>query len=336
MKWKTEMTRSAKPKENHHLPVKPTPTRHDAIAASLELALLLEVSAYPKPGNVHRTRNFENTRFEHFLASAAALVPHFRLAALRGSKAAAGPMRGGELMIGERIRRAVESCSEWQHGGNTSLGAILLLIPISFAAGMVPSRNALEAQEIRKNLRRVARSTSKTDAVNVYRAISLASPGGMGKVPELDVNDKGSLARIRKMNMSLLDIFRMSEGHDTISSEWVRGFPVTFDIGLPFLVRELRTTGDINTAVVDTYLRILSQVPDTLVARKLGMSRAKEVSLMAKRVLKVGGMKTSRGRREAERMDKSLQRIDHRCNPGTTADLTASTLSILLLSGYRP
>ena len=310
--------------------------RHDEIAAALELALLLEVSAYPKPGNIHRTRNFENTRFEHFLASAAALVPHFRLAALRGSKAAAGSMRSGEFMIGERIRRAVESCSEWQHGGNTSLGAILLLIPISYAAGMVPSRNALKAQEIRKNLKKVVRGTNKTDSVNAYRAISRASPGGMGKVPELDVSDKDSLTRIRKMNMSLLDIFRISSEYDTISSEWVRGFPVTFEIGLPFLVRELHATEDINTAVVDTYLRILSQVPDTLVTRRLGIGRAREVSLMAKRVLKVGGMKTPRGRKEAKEMDESLQRADHRCNPGTTADLTASALSILLLSGYRP
>jgi len=318
------------------LTLRPMSTRQDEIAAALELALLLEVSAYPKPGNVHRTRDFENTRFEHFLASAAALVPHFRLAALRGSKIAAGSIHSGGLMIGERVRRAVESCSEWQHGGNTNLGAILLLMPISYAAGMVPSRKALKAQEIRKNLRIVARGTNKADAVNVYRAILHASPGGMGKVPELDVNDKDSLTRIRKHNVSLLDIFRMSSGYDTISSEWVRGFSVTFDIGLPFLVRELRATGDINTAIVDTYLRILSQVPDTLVARKLGIGRAREVSLMAKRILKAGGMKTSRGRKEAEEMDKSLQRIDHQCNPGTTADLTASTLSILLLSGYRP
>jgi triphosphoribosyl-dephospho-CoA synthase len=312
------------------------PTRHDEIAAALELALLLEVSAYPKPGNVHRTRDFENTRFEHFLASAAALVPHFRLAALRGRKIAAGSIHSGELMIGERIKRAVESCSEWQRGGNTSFGAILLLIPISYAAGMVSSRKALKAQEIRKNLRIVARGTNKVDAVNVYRAISHASPAGMGEVPELDINDKDSLTRIRKHNVSLLDIFRISSGYDTISSEWVRGFPVTFGIGLPFLVRELHATGDINTAVVDTYLRILSQVPDTLVARKLGIGRAREVSLMAKRVLKIGGMKTSRGRKETKKMDESLQRTDHRCNPGTTADLTASTLSILLLSGYRP
>ena len=316
--------------------LRPMPTRHDEIAAALELALLLEVSAYPKPGNVHRTRDFENTRFEHFLASAAALVPHFRLAALRGRKIAAGSIHSGELMIGERIKRAVESCSEWQRGGNTSLGAILLLIPISYAAGMVPSRKALKAQEIRKNLRILARGTNKVDAVNAYRAISHASPGGMGKVPELDINDKDSLTRIRKQNISLFDIFRISSGYDTISSEWVRGFPVTFEIGLPFLVRELHATGDINTAVVDTYLRILSQVPDTLVARRLGIRRAKDISNMANRTLKAGGMKIARGRKAVSKMDKSLQESDHRCNPGTTADLTASTLSILLLTGFRP
>jgi triphosphoribosyl-dephospho-CoA synthase len=310
--------------------------RHDEIAVALELALLLEVSAYPKPGNVHRTRDFENTRFEHFLASAAALAPHFRLAALQGSKLATRSIDSGKLAVGERIKRAARSCLEWQHGGNTNLGAILLLIPIAYAAGMAPPRTALAAREIRKNLKRVVRGTSPTDAVNVYRAISYASPGGMGNVPELDVNDKRSPARIRRRNLSLLDIFRISSGYDMISSEWVKGFPVTFDIGLPFLVSELHATGDVNTAVVDTYLKILSQVPDTLIARKLGINRATEISLMAKQVLKAGGMKTSSGRKAIKRMDKSLQTIDHRCNPGTTADLTASTLSILLLSGYRP
>lgn len=316
--------------------VKPMPTRHDEIAAALQLTLLLEVSAYPKPGNVHRTRDFENTWFEHFLASAAALGPHFRLAALRGHRVATGSIRSGELAIGERIRRAVESCSEWQHGGNTSLGAILLLIPIACAAGMVSLESPLRVKEIRKNLKRIVRGTTSSDAVNVYRAISYASPGGMGKVPELDINDTDSIAGIRKQNRSLLDIFRISSRYDTISSEWVRNFPVTFDIGLPFLVRELHTTGDINIAVVDTYLRILSRVPDTLVARKAGMGMAKEISLTARRVLKAGGMKTARGRKAVRRMDESLQRSDHRCNPGTTADLTASALSILLLSGYRP
>ena len=309
---------------------------HDGIAAALQLAVLLEVSAYPKPGNVHRTRDFDRTRFEHFLASAAALGPHFRLAALRGRRVAERLEESVELAIGERIRSAVEACSEWQHGGNTSLGVILLLTPVAYAAGMIPPDSTLRALEIRKNLRRVVSRTTPADAVNTYRAISHASPGGMGKAPELDVNDKNSIVEMRKRNLSLLDIFRISARYDTISYEWVNGFSVTFDIGLPSLYQELQATRDINTAVVDTYLRILSRVPDTLIARKQGMSRAKEVSLRTEHVLKAGGMSTTRSRRAVEQMDVELERPDHALNPGTTAGLTAAALSVRILEGYRP
>ena len=212
----------------------------------------------------------------------------------------------------------------------------MLLVPIAYAAGMVPLESTLRPLEIRKNLMRVVGGTTSTDAVNVYRAVSYASPGGIGKVPELDVNDANSITRIRKQYLSLFDIFRISSRYDTISSEWVNNYSVTFDVGLPHLVRELQATGDINAAVVDTYLRILSQIPDTLVARRLGIDKAKEISLQSKQVLKAGGMKTANGRAAVRRMDRALQRSKHRCNPGTTADLTASALAVLLLSGYRP
>jgi len=154
------------------------------------------------------------------------------------------------------------------------------------------------------------RATTPTDAANTYRAISHAAPGGLGKVPELDVNDVSSIAEIRKRNLSLLEVFRISAKYDTISREWVNDFSVTFDIGLPFLIQELKSTEDINAAVVDTYLRILSLIPDTLVARKQGIKVAKQISLRAKRVLKMGGMRTPKGRRGVELMDEALQSPD--------------------------
>jgi len=312
------------------------PERAEEIAASLQLALLLEVSAYPKPGNVHRTRNFDRTRYEHFLASAVALGPHFRLAALRGQRMGTLSLSRRRLEIGKRIRDAVEACSGFQHGGNTSLGAILLLTPMAYASGMLLPRPTLRSDEIRSKLKEVVNATTPEDAADLYRAVSHLSPGGMGRAPELDVNDRNSIGRIRRRGLSLLDVFRMSAQYDTVSSEWANNFSVTFDIALPFLKRELRFAGDINTAVVDTYLKILSEIPDTLVARKRGMKRAKEISLQAQRVLRMGGMRTQVGRRAVEKMDRALQRSDHRCNPGTTADLTASALSVLILGGYRP
>jgi triphosphoribosyl-dephospho-CoA synthase len=194
----------------------------------------------------------------------------------------------------------------------------------------------MRIQEIRRKLREVVTRTTPADAVNTYRAISYASPGGLGKVSDLDVNDENSIASIRKRNLSLLDVFRMSSRYDTISREWADNFSVTFDIGLPFLTKELRATGDVNAAIVNTYLRILSRVPDTLIARKQGIEIAKEISLQASRVLRKGGMRAPSGRKAVEKMDETLRRSDHRYNPGTTADLTASALSVLILSGFRP
>ena len=41
----------------------------DFIAKTAQIASVLEVSGHPKPGNVHRTRNFPDMVFEDFLIS---------------------------------------------------------------------------------------------------------------------------------------------------------------------------------------------------------------------------------------------------------------------------
>ena len=85
----------------------------DDVARSAQLALLLEVSAYPKPGNVDRTHDFKDTSYEHFLASSVAVYTVLRAAAARGS--------GKGLGVGELIRSGVEESTAWQSGGNTHL-----------------------------------------------------------------------------------------------------------------------------------------------------------------------------------------------------------------------
>ena len=90
-------------------------------AENAELALLLEVSSTPKPGNVDREREYPDLRFEHFVAGA--------VGAREGFEGAAG---GGA--VGESFRRAVAGMSE-QSGGNTQFGAILLVTPLVRAAG---------------------------------------------------------------------------------------------------------------------------------------------------------------------------------------------------------
>src|SRR5664280_718611 len=75
------------------------------IARCAQLAMLLEVSASPKPGNVDREHNYSDTCFEHFLASSVSVYPVLELAARS---------RNG---IGVLIRSAVCESSAWQQGG---------------------------------------------------------------------------------------------------------------------------------------------------------------------------------------------------------------------------
>ena len=41
----------------------------EEIAKMAQIASALEVSGYPKPGNVHRTRDFDDMEFEDFVIS---------------------------------------------------------------------------------------------------------------------------------------------------------------------------------------------------------------------------------------------------------------------------
>jgi triphosphoribosyl-dephospho-CoA synthase len=116
----------------------------------------------------------------------------------------------------------------------------------------------------------------------------------------------------------------------------VNNYHITFDIGYPFLVRQLEATRDTNAATVNTFLKILSEVPDTLVARKAGLDKAKEVSIEAQRVLEMGNLTTLERKKSLQQFDQKLRDPAHKLNPGATADLTSAALTLAILNGYRP
>ncbi len=308
----------------------------DHVSRCLELAILLEVSAYPKPGNVHRTADFKGTRYEHFLASAVAVTSHFRKAAERGIAVAGeemGPIHAG---VGKVVRGAVQSVAQWQNGGNTLLGAILLLSPLAIAAGMTLAKGKISLSRLREDLKLIVESTTPVDAVDVYEAIALANPSALGRVPKLDVTDPASKQRILEEHVTLFEVFKIAADYDSIASEWVKNYPITFDLGYPFFVEQLRSTKDINVATVHTFLEILSRIPDTFIARKAGVGKAKGVSEQAKQVLDTGGLTTRAGQQRLWSLDKRLRDPKHTLSPGTTADITQAVLALAILEGYRP
>ena len=307
------------------------------ISSCLELAILFEVSA-DKPGNVNLVVGFEGTRYEHFLASAVATGPYFEWAAEQGVAVSSGKISVSNVGLGRIIKDCVTDINSWQHGGNTLLGTVILLLPIAVSAGMTPAKEEyiFEVPKLRENLKRVVESTTPEDAVNVYEAIKIANPSGLGKAPELDINDPNSVNRIVKENVSLFQVFKIASEYDRVCSEWVNNYPITFNVAYPYLIEQIRDEKDLNVAIIHTFLKVLAEYPDTFIARKVGIEKAREVSFMADEVLKRGELETPRGKERLREFDLKLRKSDSLLNPGTTADIIAAALALCVLSGYRP
>jgi len=277
----------------------------DFIAGSAELAMLLEVSATPKPGNVDRTHDFEDVTYEHFLGSSVGVFPVLRRAAVKGER------------IGDLIFDAVQASATWQTAGNCHFGAILLLIPLCAAA----SRSSTISQ-LKTNAIDIVSSTTTRDAVRFYESFQSVNV----RVQEhhyLDVNNPDSVHTIQKQRLTLFDIMDLSSSNDTIAREWTEGFPLIFR-GQELLKRFQESGYNLNDSIVCLFLTLLSETPDTLVAKKFGSKVALEVSKKAAHALTHGNI---------DDFDKEL--IAKRINPGTTADLVIGSLFVTLLGGFR-
>jgi triphosphoribosyl-dephospho-CoA synthase len=302
------------------------------------LAALLEVSAYPKPGNVHRTRDFPGTRYEHFLAGSVALSKAMRKLASRGYEAEEGSIGWHDIEIGRNVLEAVTDTLGWQKGGNVNLGVVLLFAPMASASGAaIREERRTDAVGLRNKLGRVLDRTTPDDVVSVYDAIRMAmTPEVLGEVEELDVRDDSAPSRIKEEVLTLKDVFQRCAERDSICGEWVTDFETTFEAGYPHLKKSLESSDDVNSAVVDTFLFILSERPDSLIRRKSGIEQAVEVSERAKLILDEGGSSSTRGMEMLRQLDFELQRAGGGLNPGTTADLTAASIFVALLEGWRP
>jgi triphosphoribosyl-dephospho-CoA synthase len=306
------------------------------ISKCLQLAILLEVSA-EKPGNVNLTSSFEKTTCQHFLASAIAAGTTIQEAAIRGALVAKNKLGIGEVGLGQLVKTCASDVNDWQRGGNTILGTIMLFMPIAVAAGMTLTKKNenLDFSQLRKNIDIIIRATTAWDSVHLYEAVDIASPSGLNKSIELDVTDPASKELLMRDNVTLFEVFKIGENYDDICYEWINNYPITFDLAYPYLTEQLKTK-PFNTAVVHSFLKILSNRPDTFIARKVGIEKAQEVSQEAKAVLDLGGLETEEGIKTLKELDKKLRLSQNKCNPGTTADLTAAALALCTLNGYRP
>ena len=238
-----------------------------------------------------------------------------------------------DVRLGQGIKDAVDEMLRWQKGGNIHLGVILLFAPLSAGAGA----SGLEIEELRDYTRRIIDNGTQLDSIDIYSAIGRAmSSENLGSTDELDITDRDSSDRIKRENITPLEIFELCKDRDLICHEWVTGFKTVFETGYPYLEDRIMSGSRINDATVDTFIKLLSENPDSLITRKTGMESAKQVSEKAKQIIEAGGAENEKGKTLLWSLNEELQKEEGRLNPGTTADLTAASLYVLLLSGWRP
>ncbi len=300
------------------------------IARCIQLAMVMEVSAYPKPGNVDRNHDYEDTRFEHFLASAVSIHPVMENAA----KSKTG--------VGSLIHSAVRESAKWQNGGNTHFGAFILLVPLAMAAGdILHKKHEFTIEELVSCAHDIVKKTNVQDAIEFYRSFETAKVR-VNPVDEFDLQDSSSLGSLDEENTTLYDLMEISRSYDLIADEWVSGFERCANCG-ETIINFMGSTNkfgepklDVNDVVVYAFLKILSENRDTFIQTKFDETTADYVSGRARDILLE--FKPQRSgfdavRLAVEEFDDEL--LSKGINPGSTADIVIAGLFIALLGGVR-
>ncbi len=261
----------------------------------------IELQAF-KPGNVSVYSEGHDMTVADFSLSA---------------KISADPISNPDYSLGEKIYYAVKATRE-AVGCNTNLGIILLCTPLIQAV-----QNRTEQQTLRDALAEVLQNTTKQDADWVFKAITLAAPGGLGESDQQDVNNLPSV--------TLTEAMAIAADKDRIALQYTNCFKDIFDFGVLEYNRAFVLSDDSGWAALAVFTKMLSSYPDSHIERKYGKQYSEWIA--EDMVLLSQAMKTANKLDEVLPMLYSIDKAfkAKKINPGTTADLTVATVLVALL-----
>ncbi len=273
------------------------------IQRAYQTACLDELQAL-KPGNIHIFADGHDMNISHFISSAEVSAP---------------VLCQSNVSVGARILTAVQATQQ-AVSMNTNLGIILLCAPLVHTAAQFVGQPLPDPAALKESLQITLKSLTVEDSQAAAQAIVLASPAGLGERRELDVQTVPEV--------SLLALMQAAQDEDRIAQQYANGYADLFGFGLECLQSGLYQWEQPAWATTWLYLNFLSAFEDTHLTRKYGVDVANNVMLEAQKV---------RQRCQQEGHPKYLKRalLDwdqslkaRRLNPGTSADLTVTTLLI--------
>lgn len=283
-------------------PLDPIRQSIDRPSDAVRWACLLEATA-PKAGNVYPGRSFDDLCYADFVTAA---------------EIAADGFGRWNLRVSERMLQIVqETVARTQT--NVNLGIVLLLGPLVAADEQLTGQEPIGRfgdESWGPVIAGVLSSWDGIDGDNIFRAIRSASAGGLGNVDSMDVNrSRGRLDLARAMTLA--------KDRDRIARQYATGFGDLIDAVVPVVRESIATCGDLLMGISRAHLRLLMAEPDSLIARKNAVEVAVGVQKRAQKVDLDDPDSISA-------FDDSLRGDGHHLNPGTTADLIAAALYLLL------
>ncbi|MCF6251139.1 MAG: triphosphoribosyl-dephospho-CoA synthase [Methylococcaceae bacterium] len=267
-------------------------------------ACMCDVQAF-KPGNVSVFNEGHEMTVDDFILSA---------------EVSAVAITNKRFSLGEKIYYAVKATRE-AVGCNTNLGIILLCAPLVQAAYQQQKGLAL-----RNVLQQVLENTSIKDAEWVFKAISLAAPGGLGSSKQQDVSDAPFV--------SLTEAMEIASDRDRIAMQYTTNYKDIFDFAILRYNTAFVKFENQAWAAVSVFTGLLSKYPDSHIERKYG---DKYSGWVLKQIITVDDALLNT--QDPEQLVPMLHEVDRMfkaksINPGTTADLTVATVFIILMEAF--
>ncbi len=273
-----------------------------ALEAAVMASFIAEIEAY-KPGNVSIYADGHDMTVKDFIVSAEVSVPI---------------LCRSQTNLGQRVLESVKATRN-AVGCNTNLGMLLLFAPIIMAA----EADFNDINSLRHELEITLDSLTQSDADQVYEAIRLANPGGLGSTESQDVN--------KKPDCCLIEAMELASHRDSVALQYTNNFSEIFETGFVTIKSFDKSWNSVKWSAVSCYMVFLSSIIDSHIERKYGQQIAEKIKIksgiIADRFLKVAD--PEKEITLIEEFDKELKAKNY--NPGTCADLTAASLLVYKL-----
>jgi triphosphoribosyl-dephospho-CoA synthase len=295
------------------------------VVSTQQLSIMLEVGGDPKPGNVTEKMGFSDLDYDDFVLSAISVggtLSEWYGEARRRDETGMG-MGGiwGGALLG--------SSKEAMRGrSNAIFGTLLVGIPLGIGASLSVSQT-----EILPLAHRLVEESDVADSLNFKRAVDVCQIGGLshqymrGETSDLDLSSPGFEGRIEDGEVTLRDLLKRSTDYDLLSTEVTGKYPIIRKHA-PLYLQLLGDFEDPVKASGLLYCTLLSEFPDSLVARKAGREESERVRGMAEIAMELDPYSDAWTESMVD-LDLYLRKRD--LNPGTLADIASASIFLALM-----